>query len=218
MKKILCLHGYGMCSDWLHEWLSPIDDALEGKAAFIYPQAPFEAPESEVRAMASRFQAGMPTHRIGPGKNWCWYRANDEKPPQYVGTAQAFESLRKVFEQEGEIEGVIGWSQGAVMAIMLAGHQRFVADSPFHFNWVMPCGGFIPGDRRYRPWFDAPLEMPSLHVIGRKESEFMFAQGEKLAQAFANSEVLYTPAGHVLPIKYPDYMDKIRAWIAARIS
>jgi len=217
-KKVLCLHGYGMCSDWLREWLTPVEQQLDGRVRFIYPQGPIECPAAEVLVMAERFKAGMPARRIGPGMNWCWYRASDEKPPQYVGMEMAFDYLADVFAQEGDIEGVIGWSQGAVMAALLAGDMLRNPDSKFRFNWVMPCGGFVPGDRRYRTWFDEPLNLPSLHVIGERESEFMLKQGSKLVSAFKNSERLDTPAGHVLPIKYPDYMARIADWIAARLG
>ena len=85
--------------------------------------------------------------------------------------------------------------------------------SGFPFELGVFCGGFLPGAPEYRRLFAEPLKMPSLHVIGRKESDFMRTQGEKLLAAFEASERLDTPVGHVLPIKYPEYMTKIANWI-----
>lgn len=217
-KKVLCLHGYGMCSCWLQEWLEPIEQQLEGRVKLVYPQGPIKCPEEEVRAMANLFNAAIPEYRIGADKNWCWYRASDDKPPVYNGAEQAFDYLAQAFKQQGEVEGVIGWSQGAVLAAMLAGDMLRNPESRFRFNWVIPCGGFVPGDKRYRPWFEQPLDLPSLHVIGERESEFMLKQGARLVAAFKNSRRLDTPVGHVLPVKYPDYMEQIADWIAERLE
>lgn len=99
------------------------------------------------------------------------------------------------------------------MTALLAALMEREPDSPFQFNWAVLCGGFLPGDRRYRSYFEPPLQLPTLHVLGEKESDFMQQQGSRLAAAFANSEQLRTPVGHVLPVRYPDVMAQIAAWM-----
>ena len=215
-NKILCLHGYAMNSDWLRDWLRPLEQALAGRAELIYLQAPIAVAEADVRATTGRFQAVVPDDRLGPGLNWCWYRASDEKPPRYSGLEQSLDVLHDLFAQQGPIRGVLGWSQGAVVAAMLAGLMKRDPGSGFPFELGVFCGGFLPGAPEYRRLFAEPLKMPSLHVIGRKESDFMRTQGEKLLAAFEASERLDTPVGHVLPIKHPEYMTKIANWIGKR--
>lgn len=213
VKRVVCLHGYAMDSHWLRDWLVPVEQALSGRVEFIYPQAPIELTKADVLSVTRRFQAVVPDERIGAGRNWCWYRATDNKPPQYTGLEETLSSLRILFQEHGPISGVLGWSQGAVLAAILAGLMKRDPNSGFKFDWSLLCGGFLPGEPSYRALFGQPIIMPSLHVIGRKESEFMLQQGSRLFAAFHNAERLDTPVGHVLPIKYPKYMLKIANWI-----
>ncbi len=215
--KIVCLHGYSMNSDWLRQWCQPLEQTLAQEAVFLYPQGPIACPEAEVRATTALFNASIPESRIGPGLNWCWYRAGEQRPPVYHGIDETLVWLAELFEREGPISGVFGWSQGAVMTALLAALMEREPDSPFQFDWAVLGGGFLPGDRRYRGYFAPPLPLPTLHVLGEKESDFMQQQGGRLRAAFANSDRLNTPVGHILPIKYPALMAQIAAWMQQRL-
>ena len=212
-KVVLCLHGYSMSAEWMAEWCKPFELLLPD-FEFVIPNAPNVAPEEEVKAMWERFNAPLPEGRIGVGKNWCWYRATDDKPPSYLQVEDSFHMLEALFQQHGPVEGVLGWSQGTVMAAILAALQEKLGDKRFQFKWGVFCGGFRPGDPRFKQHFDEVLSLPSLHVIGERESAFMLEQGQKLADSFVDSEILKTPVGHIMPIKYPSYMEKIASWIA----
>lgn len=215
--KIVCLHGYSMNSDWLRQWCLPLELALVEEAIFLYPQGPIACPEAEVRATTALFNASISESRIGPGLNWCWYRAGEQRPPVYHGIDETLVWLAELFEREGPISGVFGWSQGAVMTALLAALMEREPDSPFQFDWAVLCGGFLPGDRRYRGYFEPPLSLPTLHVLGEKESDFMQQQGDRLRTAFAHSDRLNTPVGHILPVKYPALMAQIAAWMQQRL-
>jgi len=216
MKTIICLHGYSMNSEWLQSWLDPIQQRLGNDYRLLYPQGPIECPVEEVRAMTARFNMTLPEARIGKGKNWCWYRADEAKPPTYHQIETTLDFLADYFLTHGPIEGVIGWSQGAVMTAILAALMQSENENNFSFNWAMLCGGFLPGDPRYRPLFAQPLTLPTLHVSGTQESDFMQQQATKMCAAFIDAERLDTPCGHIMPVKYPDYMNKIADWVIKR--
>lgn len=163
--------------------------------------------------MAEHFGMALPEERTGKGKNWCWYRADDARPPNYRQIETTFDYLAGYFSDHGPIDGIIGWSQGAVMAAILAGLN---AEPGYRFRWAVLCGGFLPGDRRYRPLFDQPLALPTLHVTGTKESEFMLRQAAKMRAAFIDAERLDTPCGHIMPVKSPPHMNAIAEWIRGR--
>ena len=213
MKKIICLHGYSMNSEWLQSWLDLLQQRLGSHYQLLYPQGPIECPTEEVRAMTARFNMMLPEERIGKGKNWCWYRADEQRPPIYHQIETALDYLADYFSQHGPINGVIGWSQGAVMTAILSALKQHETEPRFEFNWAMLCGGFLPGDNRYRPMFDPPLRLPTLHVTGKKESDFMKKQAAKMKAAFIDAEQLDTPCGHIMPVKYPDQMDRLANWI-----
>ena len=212
-RKVVCLHGYSMNSNWLREWCAPLEKTLSDEAIFLYPQGPIECPEDEVRATTARFNMPLPESRIGKELNWCWYRASEDRPPIYQDIDETLQQLADLFEREGPISGVFGWSQGAVITAILVALMEREPNSPFHFDWAVMCGGFLPGDTFFRRYFDPPLQTPSLHVVGARESEFMKEQGMKLQMAFANSERVDTPVGHTLPVRYPDSMAQIAGWM-----
>lgn len=215
-KKILCLHGYAMNQAWFHEWLSPIQQALVDKAELVIPQGGIAAPETEVRAMVDMFQVAMPEDKIGVGKNWCWYRATVDKPPVYLYLDKTLNQLTRLYETDGPFGGVLGWSQGAVVAVILAALQARDSKYDFGLRWMVLCGGFLPGDEKLKKMFSETLPYPSLHVVGQKEPEVMIRRCQKLHAAFAGADWLDTPAGHVMPVKYPDCMLKIADWMATK--
>lgn len=217
-KKILCLHGYAMNPDWLREWLLPIEEALADKLEFVYPCAPIACPEDEVVSMTKRFQAVIPESRLGGGQNWCWYRATDDKPPVYIGLEQTLADLHELSISHGGFDGVLGWSQGATVAAIMAAVQCNQHGYDFGLKWAIVCGGFRPGDTEIKRWFENKIDLPSLHVVGKKESGFMLKRGAELSANFIASDWLETPVGHVMPIKHPEYMMKIKDWIEARLE
>ena len=211
-KKVLCLHGYSMNAGWLTEWCEHIQTYLSD-IELIIPDAPVQVPEDEVRCMAKRFNMAIPEWCIGEGKNWCWYRATEDKPPVYQQIETSFDMLEALFKEQGGFDGILGWSQGAVMAAILAALYLKNNDQRYKVNWLVVAGGFRPGDQRFRDYFDEPLNLPSLHVIGEKESSFMLEQGDRLASSFVAAQKLTTPVGHIFPLKHPKYMRKIAEWM-----
>jgi len=217
-KKILALYGYAMNRDWFRQWLTTIESELAGRAVFDYPQAPVACPEAEVRAMMSRFQAAVPEARIGAGLNWCWFRATDDKPRRYIGLHDTLAWLQRYCDEHGPFDGVLGWSQGAVMAAIMAAVQQNGSGYDFGLKWLVLCGGFMPGDGDVTPWFSSRLPFPSLHVVGKKEPDFLRQRAHKLHAAFEDAQWLETPLGHMLPVQYPEYMNRICNWIAAQLG
>ncbi len=217
-KKVLCLHGYSMNREWFKEQCAVLQEQLNGAFEFIYAQGPIVCPEEEVRAIIQQYNIALPERRIGSGKNWCWYRASSDKPPHYSGIQASLKTLTALCKKEGGIDGVIGWSQGCTIAAIIAAQSALRDESCIKINWAVLCGGFIPRDRRYQGLFTTPIELPTLHVIGCKESESMQARSTALRAAFAGSDRLDTSVGHTLPIKYPEEMKAISDWIRAKES
>lgn len=212
-KKVLCLHGYSMNREWFQSWWHSFEPRFNGRVEFIYPQAPIECPEAEVRDVWSRINMPLPARRLGRGKNWSWYRATAHTPPTYAGIDASLTLLAETFEKDGPIEGIIGWSQGAILATVLIGELLRHRQPRFQFNWAVLCAGALPADPRFQPDIAGPLTLPSLHVIGTKESVQMKHRCEALFNRFVGAERLDPPVGHVLPLHYPHYMDRIYDWI-----
>jgi len=216
-KKILCLHGYAMNPEWLREWLQPIEAMLSPRLEFVYPRGPIACPVDEVETMMNRFQVTVPESRLGHDQNWCWYRATDDKPPRYIGLDETLAGLHKLSLRHDGFDGVLGWSQGAVVAAIMAAQQCNQDAYDYGLMWAVICGGFLPGDKTIKSWFDNEIGIQSLHVVGKKESEFLSQRAVDLYSRFSNADWLETPVGHVMPIKHKSYMSEIEDWIERRL-
>ncbi len=217
-KKILCLHGYAMNRDWFRQWLQPVELALHSQAELVYAQGPIVCPADEVRAMVRQFQFKLSATLIGPGLNWCWYRATTDKPPHYIGLDETLQWLHLLNEREGPFDAVLGWSQGAAMAAIIAAQQQNGVGYDFSLRWLLLCGGFLPGDVEVRRLFSPAIQLPSLHAVGKLESDFMRQRGKNLHAVFHQADWLETPVGHVLPLKHPDYMSRMIEWMLAQLQ
>ena len=215
-KKVLCLHGYSMNSDWFQSWCRPFEQRFTGEIDFIYPQGPIECPEDEVRKIWSQIGMPLPEHRLGKDQNWCWFRATAQTPPIYTGIDTSLKLLADVFARQSPIEGVIGWSQGAVLTTVLIAEQLRHRHPRFHFNWAVLGAGALPADPRFDQDIALPLTLPTLHIVGAGESALMKKRCDALFARFPDAQRLDPPVGHMLPLRYPQFMEQIYDWIKTR--
>jgi len=119
-----------------------------------------------------------------------------------VADACAF--LRRVIEDEGPFDGVVGFSQGAVMALALAlehEEQRPEAPPPFRFAVLFSCP-YLPypgGDRDNAEW--GTTAVPSLHVAGRNDDEWFEASRTVLHENCVDgtASLVVHDGGHAVP-------------------
>jgi predicted esterase len=107
--------------------------------------------------------------------------------------------LRDIAEQSSVL-GVIGFSQGALVAAVLAGLASR-GDFPA-LRYVVIIAGRTPRADTLRPLFEHTLDVPSLHVWGERDPIATPAAAE-LAERFAPAqrEVLVWPGSHRVPTR-----------------
>ncbi|KAJ5220053.1 hypothetical protein N7468_009257 [Penicillium chermesinum] len=196
--KILMLHGYTQSGPLFHAKTRALTKHIQKafpshEVNAIYPTAPIKLDPSDIPGYEPSETAQEPIEAYG----W-WRRSNTADPPLYTGMEQGLATVAKVLAEEGPFDGVIGFSQGAAFAGMLAGllegrqesFARFekeadkatgVAGIPFPESFVgldhpplkfalCYCGFRAPG-ARYRAFYEEPkIQTPVLHVIGTLDS------------------------------------------------
>ena len=129
---------------------------------------------------------------------------------EYVGGDAALENLAKRWSKE-EFDGVIGFSQGALMAGMLCAHLELTGSSRLP-RFAILCNGFrspLPSNPRLRWWRDlsdgALQTIPVLVVAGELDTYPGCAQSEALGRLFANSRLHVVKGGaHAMPKELAD--------------
>ncbi|ORX96599.1 serine hydrolase FSH [Clohesyomyces aquaticus] len=125
--KLLCLHGYGTNAECLRAQLLPTMNAVGGDCECIFVEGEFPVGKSVF------------TGNFDP-PYWAYY-----KDPAFDSIAQAHELIEEAIEVEGPFDGILGFSQGAALAMSYLLHQRITRpDEPSKFKFgVFFSTGFI---------------------------------------------------------------------------
>ena len=134
-----------------------------------------------------------------------WNSVEDESGQKlYKGSTQTLSKLREYLQREPRYDVYMGFSQGACLATVLAADAlaRRSTKAPrlvLLFCGLPPALGAIPGAAAWLPTVDAPMSLPSVHVLGKKDK--IYDQGIQLTQHFREHgrHVLVHGGDHRLP-------------------
>ena len=174
-----------------------------------------------------------------------WRRSNTAQPPEYVGIEDGLRAIAEVIAAEGPFDGVIGFSQGACLAGMVASllegtirretFKKFHSESPLSIpfsssfdslrqpplKFCVPYSGFIAPGERYKAFYEQPhISTPSLHFIGSLDSVVEESRCRALIDACGGEpkvRVVYHPGGHFIPSSKP-YLEALVQFIRAILS
>ncbi|KIX04953.1 40S ribosomal protein S27 [Rhinocladiella mackenziei CBS 650.93] len=242
--KILMLHGYTQNGPLFHAKTRAMEKHLQKVfpgASLSYPTGPLHLKPSDVPGWDTRTSED-PDNTEAYG--W-WRRSDISDPPEYVGLERGLESVARILVSEGPFDGVIGFSQGAALAAMLAslleGESRKQAfqkaqslsplaipypssfeglnHSPLKFCAAY-CGFRAPGER-YRGFYeDPPIQTPVCHFIGSLDTVVDETRTQALVDASGGAEmtqVVTHPGGHFVP-SGKQYLDIVAAFIKQKMA
>lgn len=118
-----------------------------------------------------------------------WWHARDGR---YVGWERTRDAIGALIAKQ-PFDGVLGFSQGAVLASLLVGL--------FDFRFAIMIGGFASRDPAHAEIYARTerYALPSLHVIGRADGVVPPESSRLLAARFRDPEIVEHPGGHVIP-------------------
>jgi len=233
--KVLMLHGYTQNGQLFRAKTRVLEKRLQ-KA---FPSVTLSYPTAQIQLRASDVP-GYDGNGVGSTEAYGWWkRRDDSDPPEYVGIEDAFDEVAKVLKTEGPFDGVIGFSQGACMAAVVAslleGQSRRQAfkdaqsksthviaypksfedldHPPLKFGIVY--SGFVPPGDRYAAIYQPPITTPMCHFIGSLDSVVEEKRTQALVDACGGTDmtqVVVHPGGHFVPSS-KQYLDVAAAFI-----
>lgn len=196
-KKVLMLHGYAQSASIFSAKTGGLRKSL-AKAGYetIYVNAPMRLQSDQLHNPESESEL----------YGWWQYGA-----PDYT-VDDALETIQKAIEGQ-EIEGIIGFSQGAGLGgYIVAQYKKLIPSLKFGVFF----SGFKLMPQRFEAAYVDKIELPSLHVIG--ELDTVVEEGRSLALWDVAQEdkrtMLKHHGGHFVP-NSKDYVSKVLNWIAA---
>lgn len=129
-------------------------------------------------------------------KAYTWWNFTESKM-EYTGTGESLAAVRKVFEEQGPFDGVLGFSQGAVMTAVLCGlkNENLPENAWANFKFAILISGFKPRALELGHLFSKPIEVPTFHMIGQTDEMVAPARSMDLYGSFGPNSVLFTHGG-----------------------
>ncbi|KAL8279589.1 hypothetical protein RQP46_007902 [Phenoliferia psychrophenolica] len=140
--------------------------------------------------------------------------------------------FRVILETHGPFDAILGFSQGAAAAALLMAlinqpslHPEFARAGgenwpPKQFQFAIMASGFLPMDGRVASWFDTPLDVPSLHVLGSRDIVVSSPTSLALAHSFVKPRIESHAGGHFIPTQpascalYKSFVTAVEATLA----
>ncbi|XP_036624577.1 esterase OVCA2 [Trichosurus vulpecula] len=202
LLRILCLAGFRQSERGFREKTGSLRKALRGRAELLYLSGPHPIPEPA--------PAPGPYSREEEPRGW-WFSEPEaasfsalEEPAECRGLDEALGVVGQAMAQHGPLDGLLGFSQGAALAALVcalaqSGDPRFPLP-----RFVILISGFRPrGPRLTLPFRQAPLMLPSLHVLGETDRVIPTRESLELAACFSGAVTLSHPGGHFIPAASP---------------
>jgi predicted esterase len=181
--------------------------ALGGNAEFVFLNGPHKARGPPDLSVQRRYPKEKHLYE--------WYHLRtmkkEEIDPQFpewyyqmIGLEESFSFFDKKLLELGPFDAVMGFSQGAVLSVMLT--ARYEAQCTRMWNVVIPVCGLRVRNPDLRHLFESPegkcrpLQIPSIHLIG--EQDDFVAHSYELVDQFdeaAGRFVFKHEEGHKFP-------------------
>jgi predicted esterase len=189
---LLVLHGYTMNAETMREHMKGLASQFPEGVKVVYASAPQTCSAGGV----DRFYGA--SKRLPP-PYLTWWDSSDDGT-EYRGWEAARDAVRSLLNEHGPA-GVLGFSQGAILASALAAWSER-GDIPA-LRFVMLVAGRTPRATALQPLFERPIRVPSIHVWGERDG---MAEGSReLTGRFdeATREVVTWEGTHRVPSKGP---------------
>jgi predicted esterase len=192
--SLIVLHGYTMNGQTMREHMHALASQFLDDVNVVYASAPQTCPDDSV----DRFYGGSTLKRLRPPYLTWWDSTDDGM--EYRGWETARDGVRSLLNEHGPA-GVLGFSQGAILASALAAWSERGDIPPLRF--VILVAGRVPRATALQPLFDRPISVPSLHVYGARDG--MADGSRELVTRFdeATREVATWDGTHRVPIEGP---------------
>ncbi|TKY69924.1 Rhodanese domain-containing protein 6 [Spatholobus suberectus] len=190
--RILCLHGFRTSGEILKQlvlrWPEPVIQKLD----LVFLDGQFPA------------QGRSDMEGIFDPPYYEWFQANEDFT-EYSNFEECLAYIQDYMVKNGPFDGLLGFSQGAILAAALPGMQAqgVALGKVDKIKFLIVISGAKFGGEKFgmpklaSNAFSKPIDCPSLHFIGEKD--FMKPESIALLEAFQDPVVIHHPKGHTVP-------------------
>ncbi|XP_058184897.1 uncharacterized protein LOC131302341 [Rhododendron vialii] len=192
--RFLCLHGLRMSAKVLQtQLIKRWPEALLEKLDLVFPNGPYLA----------QGKSDIEDFYDPPFYEWFQYSQDYQEVSNFDNCLAYIEDY---MIKHGPFDGLMGFSQGAVISATLPGLQSqglALTKVPKIKYVILMSGGKFGGSvskfacpKLAANAFSSPLQCPSLHIIG--ETDYLKESGIELLDSFVDPVVINHPRGHTI--------------------
>jgi hypothetical protein len=117
----------------------------------------------------------------------------------YKGADETIAMLRKYAHEHGPFDGLIGFSQGAIVTLILSALNHQSPSNPVipGLRFAVLLSGMKPRDPRFHDLFLQPIPLPALAIYGA--TDWLGEECRKYPQLLSNVQLATHSGGHEPP-------------------
>ncbi|KAJ8426646.1 hypothetical protein Cgig2_029830 [Carnegiea gigantea] len=185
--RFLCLHGFRTSGEIMKKQMNKWPESIRQKLDLVFVDAPFQAMgKSDVEG-------------IFDPPYYEWFQYNKEFT-EYTNLNESLEYIEECMIKHGPFDGLLGFSQGAILSAALPGLQAqgvALTEVPKLKFLIIIGGAKFQAESLAKKAYGSPIECPSLHFLGKED--FLRPYGEELLKSVVNPVVIRHPKGHTVP-------------------
>ncbi|KAK9758295.1 hypothetical protein RND81_01G221200 [Saponaria officinalis] len=184
--RFLCLHGFRTSGEILKRQVEKWPQIVRDKLDFVFVDASFPA------------QGKSDVEGIFDPPYFEWFQFNKEFTI-YTNFEKCLEYIEECMIKHGPIDGLLGFSQGAMLSAALPGLQaQGVALTKVpKVKFLIIIGGAKLKSEWAEKAYASPIECPSIHFLGKED--FIKPYGEELLEIVIDPLIIHHPKGHTVP-------------------
>ncbi|XP_057677512.1 esterase OVCA2 [Corythoichthys intestinalis] len=207
--RVLCLHGYRQNGASFREKTGALRKLLKKKVDFVYMDAPHSIEQGQESGDGDRrgWWFSDPGARTFDARQLC---------EDSSGLDESVAAVREAARRHAPLDGVLGFSQGAALAVVLCALRESGAEPDLSFRFAILVAGFRSRCARHLTFYSAPLETASMHVFGLEDGVIPADESRDLLAVFREPEVMTHPGGHFVPAasahrqNYQDFLERFQ--------
>ncbi|KAJ9560634.1 hypothetical protein OSB04_005794 [Centaurea solstitialis] len=186
--RILCLHGFRTSGEIFRtQTTKKWPESVLEKVELIFLDAPFPCNgKSEVEG-------------IFDPPYYEWFQFNKDFL-EYENFDKCLEYIEECMIKHAPIDGLLGFSQGAILSAALPGLQAkgIALTKVPKIKFVMIVSGAkFRNEALAEKAYSVPLQCPSLHFLG--DEDFLKPHGIELLKSVVDPLIIHHPRGHTIP-------------------
>ncbi|KAL0314097.1 UNVERIFIED_CONTAM: Rhodanese-like domain-containing protein 6 [Sesamum angustifolium] len=186
--RLLCLHGFRTSADIIKKQLTTKwHQSVLHRLDLVFVDAPFPC------------QGKSDVEGIFDPPYYEWFQFNKEFT-EYQNFDECLDYIQDCMIKHGPFDGLLGFSQGAILAAGSAGLQAkgvALTTVPKIKVVVIIGGAKFRNPSIVEKAYSSPIQCPSVHFLG--DEDFLKPYGTELLESFVDPLVIRHPKGHTIP-------------------